>query len=164
MSVRHDNGVPWLALLLAAACVTLLVLAGGCGGAPKQVRTALDVTATALVATDRIVADQYDARADSARAQSTTWAEYDEHMAGLNRAEAALRQTHTALLVAQSSVNAWDEGAAKDAKGALACVAEAVSELVASLDAAHIPVPSQVTTVLSLAPVFVGQCEHGGAP
>lgn len=164
MSVRHDNRTPWAAVFLAAIAATIMTMCGGCGGPPRAIRTALDVTAETLVTTDRIVADQYEAHRQIALAQSSTLAEYESRMSTLNRAEAALRQTHTALLVADAGVDAWAEGTAKDAKGALACVADAVRELVAALDAAHVPVPSQIGNVLSLAPAFLGTCPHGAAP
>jgi hypothetical protein len=65
-----------------------------------------------------------------------------------------------ALLGAESSVDAYDSGAAKDLPCAVARAADAVQHIAEALSAAGAKVPPAVTDALKLAPSLAGAC-HG---
>ena len=146
-----------IALAFAATCAT------GCGGAPRAVRTALDVTAHAIVATDEEVAARYTAAADRALEASATREEYRRRMATWDRLEASLRSTRVALLVAERSVDAWEAKEAS-ARGALGCLADAVQLLADGLVEAAIPIPPKLLQVLALSSSVVGPCPEPAPP
>lgn len=154
--MRSTSGA--LALVFVAAIVSTVVT--GCGGPPKAVRSALDVTAHALLEADQEVAPMYAGAANEAYEVSSSRAEYESRMERWNHVEMGLRTSRSALLTAEASVDAW-EASEDGARAALGCLATAVTSLAETLQAAGLPVPSKLLQILSVAPALVGACGGG---
>lgn len=152
---------PILADLLIIGAIALALHAlSGCGGAGmRPVRSAIDVSSRAVAAADVGLAEAYRARASSALESSRSLEEYRARMAPLDVAEASLRATHGALLVAQAAADARD---VDGARGAIACVREGLIGLVRALDAAGVSPPMDVRmaigAILSVADL-AGECQ-----
>ncbi len=137
--------------------VCVAVLAVGCGGVERHARTALDVSAHALVATDAIVAEVYEERASVALAASADLAEYRAAMERLDRTEAALRGARGALLAAEVALDAGD---AEDVLGIVGCVADAMDRVLDALAAIDVDPPPKLRRAIDAIRVIAGDvCE-----
>lgn len=143
----------FVAVIMLGSCLS------GCGGPPKVVQTALDVTAHELVVVDQDMASRYTAAAESALDASTTISEYHHRMERWDRVETAFRTSSVALLAAQRAVDAWDNSKA-GARASLGCLADAIQILADALVGAGVPIPSKLLQVLSLGEAFVGHCQE----
>lgn len=155
MTLRDDH---WLALAAFVLFLGISSCLGGCGGAPKAARTAIDVTAHELVLVDQAAAVRYAAAADAALDASTTLDQYRRSMARWDRVEAAIRSTRASLIVAERAVDAWDESE-DGARAALGCLADALQLLTDALAGAGVPVPQKLLEVASLGASILGPCE-----
>lgn len=148
--------------------LAVLALAGGCGGAERRARTALDVAAHALVATDAIVAPIYADRAEEAReaalaahpgpdAADSVRRDYRERMRPLDAVEAALQTSRSLLLAAEAGV---DANGADGTWAMLGCVALTLGRLLDALEHAGIDPPRRLAAAIDgLEAVAGGMCE-----
>lgn len=146
----EENG--WFVGCLAlVACLSLT----GCHGAERATRTALDVTAHAVAATDTLVAREYADAAQRELAAATDLDDYHHRMRRWDRAEAALRAVAQALYAAEAGVDAAD---ATSTRGALACVHTAAVDLLGALSALDVPIPQALARAVDTLGAFVGEC------
>ena len=151
---RYDAHVR--ALRRAGIVVTSVVVLTACGGVERHARTALDVTAHALVATDSIVAEVYEQRAAEVLAVATSLDDYRARMEPLDRTEAALRVARGALLAAESGLDAEDE----DTLGIVGCVADAMDHLLDALAAIDVDPPPKLRRAIDAVRAIAGdRCE-----
>lgn len=146
--VRVMAWVPLLSLVLCTAC----------GGAPKAARTALSITAVAVVRTDEVVAIRYTAAANSALSSATSLEDYRDRMAGWDTVERALRGSRAALLIAQSALDTWDDAGEGQWLGAAACLSASLRGIHAAIIALAITVPDELLAALEIAGTFSGEC------
>lgn len=155
MTLRDDH---WLALAAFVLVLGIVSCLGGCGGAPRAARTAIDVTARELVLVDQEAAVRYTAAADAALEASTSLDQYRRSMAKWDRVAAAIRSTRSALLVADRALDTWDQSE-HGARAALGCLADALHMLADALTEAGVPIPSKLLDVLALGTTVLGACE-----
>jgi len=141
------------ALFIALACTVLSV--AGCHGAERATRTALDVTAHAVAATDTIVAREYADAAQRELAAATDLDDYHRRMRRWDRTEDALRAVVSALYAAEAGLDAAD---ATSTRGALACVYTAAVDLLGALSALDVPIPQALARAVDTLGAFVGEC------
>lgn len=139
------------ALFIALACLAL----SGCHGAERATRTALDVTAHAVAATDTIVAREYADAAHRELDAATDLDDYHRRMRRWDRAEEALRTVAQALYAAEAGLDAAD---ATSTRGALACVYTAAVDLLGALSALDVPIPQALSRAVDTLGAFVGEC------
>ncbi len=156
--LRHRTG----ALFLAFSVIAL----SACGGAERHARTALEVSAEALVATDTMVSSTYVRRAAEARDEASAAhpgpegadaaeADYHDRMRSLDRAEAALRGVASTLYAAEAQVDAHEaEGYA-----VVGCVAVAFEHVLEALGPAGLDPPRQVRAAISAIRAIAPACE-----
>ncbi len=139
----------------ALLCLSLATV--GCGGRwERPTRSALDVTAHALVAADEVLAPAYRAAAFEALEEAETRADYDARMRRWDAAETAARTAASALRTAETAVDAGDHGATL---AAVPCVAQALHALVETLVHAGVRVPRQLADAArTVAALTSGAC------
>ena len=141
----------WPLFVVLALCI------GACGGVERHARTALDVSAHALVTTDAIVADVYTQRADEARTTATSLDDYHARMATLDRTEAALRVARASLEAAQSGLDAHG---ADGVLGTIGCVADAMDRLLDALAEIGVDPPPKLRRAIDAIRAVAGdRCE-----
>lgn len=145
-----------LSTLVFAAVVGAIGLAG-CGGAPRAVRSAIDVSAHALEDADAVVAPKYAEAAARALQDATSLDDYRARMHRWNAAEASLRTAASSLRAAELAADAWDSGE-MSARGALACLAASVSLVLSTLTDLGIPPPAKLRDAVGDVRVFSGSC------
>ena len=158
----------------AAAASWFVVLAAvsltACGGAERHARTALEVAARAVVATDEVTDRVYHDRAivelDAAIAAHPTdadaaRADYRERMRTLDAVEAALRASASSVRAAEATL---DAPGADDLLGTLGCVAVAIGRLVEALGAAGLDPPEKLADALDVVLGVVPATCTGGSP
>lgn len=157
---RTERNGWFVGCLAVVACLAIT----GCHGAERATRTALDVTAHAVAATDTVVAREY---ADAARREldaATDLDDYHRRMRRWDRTEDALRAVVSALYAAEAGVDAAD---VTSTRGALACVYTAAVDLLGALSALDVPIPQALSKAVETLGAFVGECvppERPGAP
>ena len=114
-----------------------------CGAAVKPVRSTLATAAVALIEVDQLVADRYEAAANTNLAIAQNLVEYKSLMEKWDKAEEALRMSRQALLFADHSVAAFDAGEFEGVH-AVACALVALEELVPLLEAVNVEVPRAI--------------------
>jgi len=127
---------PWLVAL--ALGLTL----AGCHGFERGARTALDVSAHAIVAVDADLAPRYEAAAEVALAAAADRAEYEARMARWNAAEVALRTARSSLLAAESGIDAADTGG--EVRSVVGCVGVALGRVLDALAEVDISPPPKL--------------------
>lgn len=138
-------------------CVFLALSA--CGGASRALRSTLATAANGVVLADQLVADQYEAASHTNLEVADTLEEYRSLMAPYDRAEAALRAAREALLSAERMVDDLSAGSEHGGGYVLACSVAALGELVETLTALHVAVPSGIKTALEvLSPIVKEAC------
>lgn len=143
----------------AAVALACAVVCSACGLTAQQAaRHTLAVTATAVHATDAVLAPRYEAEAARTREAVDSWAAYDAAMAPWNAAEEAERATVAALLSTEALVDAWGL-AGESFLRAAPCLVSAVDELFVALEAVHIEVEPLRLAVGALSQ-YAGEC-HG---
>lgn len=143
---------PW-PMFVAIAVLALTA----CGGVERHARTALDVSAHALVTTDAIVADVYERRAAEALEAATSLDDYRDRMQALDRTEAALRVARSSLLAAQSGLDAHGAG---NVLGSIGCVADAFDTLLDALAEIGVDPPPKLRRAIDAIRAVAGdRCE-----
>ena len=150
---------PWFLAIVAFAAI-------GCGGVERHARTALDVSAHALVATDVAVADVYEERAavhlDAAFAAhpgdlAAARADYADRMRPLFRTRDALELARESLLAAQSGIDAHG---ADGILGAIGCVADAFDGVLDALAEIGVDPPTKLRRSIDAIRAVAGdRCE-----
>ncbi len=141
----------WFVGCLAVACLAL----SGCHGAERATRTALDVTAHAVAATDTLVAREYADAAHRELDAATDLDDYHRRMRRWDRAESSLRAIVQALYAAEAAL---DASGAANARGVLACVYTAAVDLIGALSALDVPIPQALARAVDTLGAFVGEC------
>lgn len=150
-------------IMLSGFVFALLV--SSCGAsAPQTARTVLDVASAGVVAVDAVSALSYTEHARAALAASATLAEYQILMSPSNALDDALRTTHALLLAADSAIDAWDAGGAEQWLSLAVCVAGALENLRAAIEAAGVELPPALIVALNALAPFVGSCAMQAAP
>lgn len=145
-----------LSTLVLAALVGAIGLAG-CGGAPRAVRSALDVSAHAISEADQIASPRYREAAQAALVQSTSLDDYRARMRLWNDAETTLRTAAATLRAAEAAVDTWDAGQSS-ARNALACLSSAVGLTIQALTDAGLEPPRKLREAAGAVSVFAGFC------
>ena len=139
--------------------VLLLALAGCGGGPPPEVQSALSVTARALVVVDERLTPRYRGMDDLCDVGTRTHAEHDHCMRDWDTAGHALIGSRSALLVAETSLDTWEQSGEGFGPAAM-CLATAISELLEGLEAVRVPIPETLGQALGLLrPLVAGRCE-----
>lgn len=145
--------------LFLVAVVVFSALISSCGLTPRQAaRASLDVMALGVRTVDDVSAQAYAERARTALAAAHDMAEYRAAIAPMDDLERALRVADEALLAADRLVAAWDEGGRDHWIGAAACVAEALLDVAAALEAAGLEIPPELVEALEAARILTGTC------
>jgi hypothetical protein len=125
----------------------------GCGATPMQrARTTLAVTADAVVAVDRVLAPRYAAALGADAVDPDVVRRW-------NGAVEALLLTRSALLVAEATLDAVENGQDADYRGVFGCVVSAVQRLLEALPTVGVDPPEALTMVMSLLSSFAATCE-----
>lgn len=154
----------WVEFFLLAALGCLCFwLAYGCS--PRAAQAVLSTTSRAVVEVDRTTAGVYAERRVVCRDASASWADYDDCMEAANHVEEGLRAATRGLHAGQAAVDAWRHGGEEDWPGLAACIASALSKILAGAEALEIEIPRLVNRAISLAAAFGGTCRNpdGGA-
>ena len=145
------------AVLSALVFVLLATVSVGCGGPPRAVRSALDVSAHALSEADQIASPRYRDAAQEALAQSTSLDDYRARMRLWNNAETTMRTAAASLRAAEAAVDTWDAGQSS-ARDALACLSSAVGLTIQALTDAGLDPPKKLREAAGAVSVFAGFC------
>ena len=131
---------PWFVAL--ALGLTL----AGCHGFERGARTALDVSAHAIVAVDADLAPRYEAAAAEALAASATADEYAGRMERWNATERALRTARSSLLAAESGIDAADTDG--EIRSVVGCVGVALGRVLDALAEVDVSPPPKLRDAL----------------
>ena len=145
-------------IVLAVFLLTL-----GCGGPPAGVQRTLTVTAQGLLAADGPLTERYRSAADDCYAQAQTRSAYNTCIAAWDTAVDALSTSGHALRMAQLGHAAWAQGSdERSLMAAVPCLASALIELLAALDAVGVPIPEALSEATSMVqPMAEGACSDG---
>ena len=138
-----------IAMLIVAS---LAIGALGCGGPPAAARTAVGISADAIVSLDHEFAARYTERAAAALEASNTAAAYAEAMSGYESVRDALHVATASVLATESALDAWDAGD-DDGEGffaAAGCAAVALGHLRDGLVAIGVVPPKALDDALAL--------------
>lgn len=142
--------LPLVLVPLLAANIT------ACGGTQmSRARTVLAVSGQAVVAVERTFAPAYADATERAREESETFEEYSEAIRRWNAGANAILIAAASLRVAESSLDAIDEGLAGDIAGVLACAGVALVDVVVALDGL-VDIPDALRTAVSLVGALAG--------
>lgn len=180
---RTRSGTPPLPVLWALLALALTLTAHGCGGAPREAREALAVTAAAVDATDQVLRERIRRRAEEARAEllalatsgrvqtveaGMTW--YDAQLEPETTATQVLETAAASLRGVEEALDAWDAGAADGQQRWLetaACSVAAIASLAEALVRAGVEVPAAIQqwgpTVRAVVLVSCPEPTTGGA-
>jgi hypothetical protein len=139
--------------------ITLLVLLTGCADNPAFDRSVLVANSASQVlqVLDQEVAPLYEQAAADALERlpaGSTVADYQRAMEHWNRLEQALRTAHSALLVMQGALKAWDAGSSgseADYGQALACVVEGLRAVAEASKALGLDLKPEILEFLAVA-------------
>lgn len=171
---RRPPPVPVLVLALAAV---LGALSAGCGATARDVaRQTVLTAASAVEAVDRVEADAYGEASRRALAAveariaagelergDEALAAYREIMAPHDGVESGLRGARSAVLGAESAVDAWGAGEGEHWLRMGACMLVGLVRLAELLEVAELPIPEQLTDGLGVLGTFAElACDGGG--
>jgi hypothetical protein len=143
-----------IALVAFAAIVIPLT---GCASTPmSRARTVIGVTAEGVIALDRALAPGF---AAATAAQATEPERFQRYGAVVT----TLLLARMAIMDAEVALDAIEVGGEGDVGGVIACVVEAVQNLIALLPSLDVNVPDALVTVMSMASAFAGTCGPGHA-
>ncbi|HKB93309.1 MAG TPA: RyR domain-containing protein [Gaiellaceae bacterium] len=168
LGVVRAVAAAWDATLVLLACLVLPALAltlSGCGTWADRARTTIEVSAVAVDVADHALADALTSTCASvadlpARSSERAAAldaclaahHYDDALTAIRVADRALRAAQAAV---DAGVRADDEAPWRETA---ACVAVAVAEVLAAVQAAGVDVPPALTTGASLLAAYTGTC------
>ena len=146
--------------------ITFLLLAS-CAGNPAFDRSVLvaNTASQALRVLDREVAPLYEKAADAALEglpAGSTVDDYQRVMEPWDRLEQGLRGAHSALLVMQAALKAWDagsDGSEADYRQALACAVEGLTAIEEAAEALEIDLKPEIMEFLAIVGKGVGVCD-----
>ena len=136
-----------------ATVLPVALVVGACSP-PTAAQTALSTSARALAEVDEVIAGIYLNAHAEALEDSQSRAEYDEMMEPYNNVEESLRMT---LLTTQDALDAWEEVAAEASfRASLPVLLDALGNVLERLQEADAPIPSELTSAISLVDSFIG--------
>ena len=142
---------------LMATVLPIALVVGACNP-PTAAQTAISTTARALAEVDEVVSGIYlNAHAEALEdAESRT--EYNEMMRPYNGMEDSLRYARMALLSTQDALDAWEEVASEASfRASLPILLDALGNVLEHLEEVGAPIPSELTSAISLVTNFIGE-------
>jgi hypothetical protein len=144
------------ALLLL--CLPLAIYCGGCAGMTDMDKARLTISTSArmMVSIDHDMNEEF-------RDVSRNRAEDPETFRRYNRVVTVVLLSRMALLEAEVALEAIEEGRDGNIGNVIACVVEAVQNVMEVLPEVGVEVPDAMLTVMSMASAFAGTCgaDHG---
>ncbi len=139
-----------------ATVLPIALVVGACSP-PTAAQTALSTSARALAEVDEVIAGIYLNAHAEALEDSQSRAEYDEMMEPYNNVEESLRYARMTLLTTQDALDAWEEVAAEASfRASLPILLDALGNVLERLQEADAPIPSELTSAISLVDSFIG--------
>lgn len=141
----------WLGILLIA-CAAAMVWCGGCASTPMgTARTVVSISAQTVVAIDHAVSPGFVGASATQDADPDKFRRY-------NGVVVSLLLARMAILDAEVALDAIDAGRDGEIGDVIACVVEAVQNLIALLPTLDVHIPDAVAMVMSMASAFNGTC------
>jgi hypothetical protein len=138
-------------LLLFASCF-IIYCGTGCVGTPMQrARTIVSTSAQVAVGVDRTIRVGFAAASGAAASDPETFRRY-------NLVVTSLLLARMAIIDAEIALDGIDAGREGEIGDVIACVVEAVQNLIALLPTLDVHIPDAVALVMSMASAFSGTC------
>lgn len=147
----------WIGILLAA-CVAAMLWCSGCAPMTPMQRAHVTIATSArmMVGVDHMVSPEFRRVSDNRATEPDKFQTY-------NRVVTAILVARMAILEAEVSLTAIEEGRDGNVGNVIACVVEAVQNVMSMLPEIGVEVPDAMLTVMSMASAFAGTCgaDHG---